>query len=167
MRKIERKYLAHFINTAGPGEDPVYERLGTDLEELSVQMNARITTRQNILGEKSVQITGYEKTARVEPYYAVVGSALFDRLQGIIDRGEVLEQLKAEVVEVRIWDPDGDPNFDPEHTSFFPAVRETVYLEVVGYGGSCDGYQIPFMIHYTDQRCSGVFHLKLRRFEEV
>ena len=31
MAKIERKYLAHFINTAESGQ-AVYERLGKDLE---------------------------------------------------------------------------------------------------------------------------------------
>ena len=35
MAKIERKYLAHFINTAVDGEVAVYERLGRYLEEYS------------------------------------------------------------------------------------------------------------------------------------
>ena len=79
MAKIERKYLAHFINTAASGE-AVYERLGKDLEEFSPELAATVDTKKNILGETSVVISGYEKTGAVEPYYADSDSALFTRL---------------------------------------------------------------------------------------
>ena len=76
MAKIERKYLAHFINASMPGEDAVYVRLGTDLEEYSPEMAAQVDTKKNILGETSILISSYEKTASVEPYYAEKGAAL-------------------------------------------------------------------------------------------
>ena len=85
MAKIERKYMAHFLNGAKPGEEAVYERLGQDLEEFAPELSAQVETKKNILGENSVVISGYEKTAAVEPYYAQSGSALFTRLQEIID----------------------------------------------------------------------------------
>ncbi len=89
MAKIERKFLAHFINTAATGE-AVYERLGKDLEEYSPELSAQVDTKKNILGQTSILISGYEKTAAVEPYYAESGTGLFERLQGIIDEGKVL-----------------------------------------------------------------------------
>ena len=82
MAKIERKYMAHFINAAKEGE-AVYERLGQDLEEFSPEMSAQVETKKNILGENSVLISGYEKTAAVEPFYANQGSQLFQRLQPV------------------------------------------------------------------------------------
>ena len=69
MAKIERKYMAHFINASKTGE-AAYERLGQDLEEFSPEMSAQVETKKNILGESSVLISGYEKTAAVEPFYA-------------------------------------------------------------------------------------------------
>jgi hypothetical protein len=97
MSKIERKYLAHFINAAALGEDKAqYERLGKDLEEFSPELSAQVETRKNILGQTSVVISGYEKTGAVEPYYAEEGSALFARLQDIIDEGRVLEDVKTD-----------------------------------------------------------------------
>ena len=33
MAKIERKFLAHYINTETTGSSPEYVRLGKDLEE--------------------------------------------------------------------------------------------------------------------------------------
>lgn len=63
MPKIERKYLAHYINTA-PGEtSAVYEILGKDLEELNVELNAEVESKKNILGETSVNVSSYEAQA--------------------------------------------------------------------------------------------------------
>ena len=155
MAKIERKYMAHFINAAKDGE-AVYERLGQDLEEFSPEMSAQVETKKNILGESSVVISGYEKTASVEPFYAQKGSALFARLQEIIDGDLVLDELKAEVVDVKLWDGTEDSNY--------PAVKEAVYIEITSYGGDTTGYQIPFTLHYTGEKVKGNFNLTTRTF---
>ena len=156
MAKIERKYMAHFLNAAKPGEEAVYERLGQDLEEFAPEMSAQVETKKNILGESSVVIAGYEKTAAVEPFYAQAGSQLFERLQEIIDNDLVLDDLKAEVVDVKLWD---------ENTAgSFPAVKETVYLEVTSYGGDTTGYQIPFTLHYTGEKKKGSFNVATKTF---
>ena len=104
MAKIERKYLAHYINTAASGEEAKYTRLGKDLEEFAPEMAAEVETKKNILGETNVLISGYQKTASVEPYYAEAGSELFDRLQAIVDNNLVLEDLKTDVVEIKLWE---------------------------------------------------------------
>lgn len=156
MAKIERKYMAHFLNAAKSGEEAVYERLGQDLEEFAPEMAAQVETKKNILGESSIVIAGYEKTAAVEPFYAQEGSALFARLQQIVDDSLVLDDLQADVVDVKLWEQaeNGD----------FPAVKETVYLEVTSYGGDTTGYQIPFTIHYTGQRVKGSFNVTTKTF---
>ena len=156
MAKIERKYLAHFINTAVPGEDVVYERLGKDLEEFSPELSAQVDTKKNILGETSILISGYEKTASVEPYYAEAGSALFERLQSIIDNGLLLDELKTDVVEVKLW--------EANEGNVYPAIREEAYIEVTSYGGDTTGYQIPFTLHYTGVKTRGTFHPGTKTF---
>ena len=156
MAKIERKYLAHFINTAAPGEEAVYERLGKDLEEYSPEMSAQVDTKKNILGETSVLISSYEKTGAVEPYYAESGSGLFERLQGIIDEAKVLDDVKADIVEVKLWE-------DAEGTAY-PAIREECYIEVTSYGGDTTGYQIPFTVHYTGAKVKGTFDVSTKVF---
>lgn len=143
MAKIERKYLAHYINTAVSGE-AAYERLGKDLEEFSPELSAQVDTKKNILGETSILISSYEKTASVEPYYAETGDRLFDRLQAIIDDGLVLDQLKTDVVEVKLWENPQD--------RVYQAIREDAYIEVSSYGGDTSGYQIPFTLHFTSTR---------------
>ena len=157
MSKIERKYLAHFINAATLGEDKAqYERLGKDLEEFSPELSAQVETRKNILGQTSVVISGYEKTGAVEPYYAEEGSALFARLQDIIDEGRVLEDVKTDVVEVKLWE-------NAENGSY-SAIREEVYIEVTSYGGDTTGYQIPFKVHFTGNKQKGTFNVETREF---
>ena len=155
MAKIERKYLAHFINTAESGE-AVYERLGKDLEEFSPELSAQVDTKKNILGETSVIISSYEKTGSVEPYYAEAGTGLFQRLQAIIDGSLVLDDLKTDVVEVKLWE-------DAENGAY-PAIREEVYIEVNSYGGDTTGYQIPFTLHFTGNKTAGTFDVATRAF---
>ena len=120
MAKIERKYLAHFINTAQTGEEAAYERLGKDLEEFSPELAAQVDSKKNILGQNSILISSYEKTGSVEPYYAEQDSGLFQRLQGIIDDNLVLDALKTDVVEVKLWENAQD--------GVYPAVKEEAFM---------------------------------------
>jgi len=159
MAKIERKYLAHFINTAAGKEEAVYERLGKDLEEFSPELSAQVDKKKNILGETSILISSYEKSASVEPYYAESGSALFMRLQTIIDEQQVLDDLKSDVVEVKLW--------EPTEGSVYPAVKEEVFIEVTSYGGDTTGYQIPFTVHFTGNRVKGTFDVSTKTFTKA
>ena len=157
MAKIERKYLAHYINAAKVGAEAAsYERLGKDLEEFSPELAAQVDTKKNILGETSVLISSYEKTGTVEPYYAEQGSALFERLQDIIDNQLVLDDLKTDVVEVKLW--------DEAEAGAYPAIKEEAYIEVTSYGGDTTGYQIPFTLHFTGVRTKGTFNVSTKTF---
>jgi len=152
MAKIERKYLAHYIGT-GEG---AFERLGKDLEEFSPELAAQVDTKKNILGENSVVISGYEKTGAVEPYYAESDSQLFQKLQAIIDGDLVLDDLKCDVVEVKLWEQAVDGKY--------PAVKEQAYIEVTSYGGDTTGYQIPFTLHFTGEKVKGSFDIAAKEF---
>lgn len=156
MAKIERKYLAHYINTATPGGEAVYERLGKDLEEFSPELAAEVETKKNIFGETSVAVTGYTKTAAAEPFYAEKDSALFARLQAIVDDSLVLDDLKTDVVEVKLWE-DGTGGA-------YPAIQEEAVIEVTSYGGDTTGYQIPFTVHYTGVKTKGTFNVQTKTF---
>ncbi len=157
MAKIARKLMAHFIDTATTGT-PSYERLGTDLEEFTTEMGAQVDSTKNILGETSTKVSSYEKTASVEPFNADQDSALFTRLQDIIDAEKTLDELKTTVVEVHLWDED-------ETTSgTYVAYKEDAIIEVVSYGGDATGYQIPFNIHLTGGRVKGTFVLSTKTF---
>lgn len=151
MPKIQRKFLAHYIDA---GQDS-YIRLGRELEAYSPKLSACVEKTKNILGQTQVYITGYEKTAPVKTYYARQDDPLFARLQAIIDGDLVLDALQTSVVEVRLWEGSG---------SRFPAVRELAYMEVTSYGGDGGGYQIPFILHHTGIKEKGTFDVSTKTF---
>lgn len=158
MAKIERKFMAHYMN-ATPASTASYERLGSDLEELNVEMNAEIETTQNILGESSTKLSSYAAQASVEPYYADKGSPFFSFLQDIIDGRKTLDDCKSDAVEVHMWE---------EATGgAYKAYKETVIVEVVSYGGDTTGYQIAFNVHYQGDRKAGTFDPSTKTFTEA
>ena len=155
-QKMQRKFFQNFVDTSMNGTTASYYRLGKDLEEFSAEMSAQVETKKNILGESSILISGYEKTASVEPYYAEEGTALFQRLQDILDNASVLDEMKTDVVEVKLWNPAQD--------GVYPAIREEAYIEITSYGGDTTGYQIPFTLHYTGNRTHGTFDVASKTF---
>lgn len=160
--KIERKYMAHYLNAhfANDSEGTAeYVRLGKDLEEYSPELSANVEKKQNILGNTSVTIDSYQKQGEVSPYYAEKGDPLFEKLQAIIDGNMVLDDLKTDIVEVKLW--------NEEASGTFPAVREECYIEVSSYGGDTTGYQIPFNIHYTGVKTTGTFNPSTKAFTEA
>ena len=56
---IERKFLAHYVDAAFSSSTPTYVRLGKNLEEYNEELNPDVEVTKNILGEQSVQHSGY------------------------------------------------------------------------------------------------------------
>ena len=81
MGKIERKYMAHFIDagTLCKGETESWERLGKDLEEYNVELNPDTETKENIIGERTFNHNGYEVSSEADPFYAEDNSVLFEK----------------------------------------------------------------------------------------
>ena len=146
--KIKRKWMAHYIDAALPSASKAeYSRLGKDLEEYIVEMNANVETKNNIWGETSVNLDSYQPQASADPYYAEIG-----------DERQTLDDLKTSVVEVHLWEPveaaDGT----------YVAYKEDAIIEVSSYGGDTTGYQIPFNVHHTGNRVKGKFVLATKTF---
>ena len=154
--KIERRYMAHYLNAAFGKGEASYTRLGSDLEEYSPELTANVEKKSNILGQTSVVIDSYQKQGEVTPYYAEAGDPLFEKLQAIIDGDLVLDELKTDMVEVKLWGEGASGGY--------PAVREECYIEVVSYGGDTTGYQIPFNVHYTGVKTKGTFNVQTKTF---
>ena len=151
--KIQRKYMAHYLNahfaSDSTGKDD-YIRLGRAWKSTARNCRPMWEKKSNILGQTSVTIDSYQKQGEVSPYYAEEGDALFTKLQAIIDGDMVLDDLKTDIVEVKLWDKDS--------AGAYPAVKEECYIEIVSYGGDTTGYQIPFNVHYTGVKSKGTFN---------
>lgn len=162
MPRIERKYMAHYLDAAKPSAvpgTPSYVRLGKDLEEYSPEMSSEVEKSKNICGETSVLLSGYEKSGSVEPYYAEKGDPLFERLQEIVDGMLVLDDCRSTLVDVHLWEEATE--------GAYPAVRWDVVIEVSSHGGDTTGYQIPFTLHYTGARAADTFDPSTKTFTEA
>jgi hypothetical protein len=156
--KIKRKFMAHYIDAATVAGPSSFIRLGSDLEEFTIELNPNVETKSNILGESTTSIDGYEPQASVEPYYAVIGDPLHTRLQKIVDERLTLDDLKTSTIEVHLWEEDATT------TGSYVAYKEDAIIEVVSYGGDTTGYQIPFNLHNTGNRVKGLFALATKTF---
>lgn len=155
--KIARKYMAHYIDASFGGSTANWYRIGKDLEEYNVEMNPDTEVRKNILGESSFVHNGYEISADADPYYAVVGDALFEKLQDIIDTQANDDTCKTDILEVHLWD-------EGSTTGTFVAYKQEAYVVPTSYGGDTSGYQIPFTVNYTGAKIAGKFNTSTSTF---
>ena len=152
---IGREFLVHYINATPKEATTKYVRIGNDLEEYKINLNAEVTKKRNILGENSIKISSYDASSSVDTFYAEKGNALYTFLQDIVDNRKKLDEVKTTALEVHTWDGTAGA---------YVAYEEEVYLEVKDYGGKYDGYQIPFDVHYTGKRKKGKFNESTNKF---
>lgn len=158
MAKIERKYMAHMVDSNFGEGTEAWERLGADLEEFTVELNPDTETSKNILGETSFKHNGYEATSDADPYYAVEGDALFTQLQKICDERLTGDDCKTSMLEVHLWDGTDEGGY--------VAWKQACYVVPNSYGGDTSGYQIPFSVTYVGERVKGTYDPKTKKFTE-
>lgn len=152
--KLERKYLAHFIDSAFNAKAAAYVRLGKDLEEYTIEMNPDGESSKNILGESRYNLKGYEPQGSVDPYYAYEGDALFEQLKKIIDERATGADTQTTVVDVML----------SSSGSVTDAYREDVIVVPTSLGGDTAGVSIPFEVHYAGNRTKGTFDMTTKTF---
>lgn len=154
MAKIERKYLAHYLDATFGDETPSYARLGKDLEEYNEELNPDVEIQKNILGEQNVNHNGYEVQSEVEPFYAEEGDPLFEHLAKIANErltGDACVTTKVDA----LMKADG---------SCVWAYREKVYVIPNTIGGDTSGVQIPFSVYNAGERVKGTWDSGTKTF---
>lgn len=154
MKKVERKYLAHYIDTSFGGTTAAYARLGQDLEEYNEELNPDVEISKNILGEQSVVHNGYEVQSEVDPFYAYEGDPLFEQLSKIANDRLTGDDCKTTKVDVLLAS-DGTVEW---------AYREDVYAVPTQIGGDTSGVQIPFTLYNAGNRVKGTWDTKTKTF---
>ena len=129
---MERKMMAHFIDTSFGGATPSWYRLGEDLEEFNVEMNPDIEQKKNILGNNNFIHNGYETSADAEPFYARVGDALFAKLQAAVDARAQYDGTRTASLEVHLWE-------EGATSGTFVAYKQDCYVVPTSYGGDTSG----------------------------
>lgn len=146
MAKLNRSALIHFINSTPSATSPSWFKIGKDVEDMSVQLNAQMETRRNILDETSVLHNGYEPSFSVDTYYADPTDDIYDFIEGI-----ALGRLKGDACKTQVLEVIVEDTAATSHEAY----REDVMIEVTSYGGSQTGVAIPYTVHFDGNRTAG------------
>ena len=152
--KIERKYLAHYIDANFGNGTPEYVRLGKDLEEYNEELNPDVEVKKNIIGEQNVLHNGYEVQSEVEPFYAYFGDPLFEQVSSIANERKTGSDCITTKVDVLV----------DEESNVLWAYREDVWVVPVSMGGDTSGVQIPFTIYNAGNRVAGEWSVASKSF---
>lgn len=110
--KIERKYMAHMIDTANlcvtTETTSSWYWLGDDLDDYSIEMNAEVEIERDILGNEYVIHDNYDLESNSDMFYARSGDAMFTKLQRIIDNLYTGKRCTTNALEVHMW---GNPTW--------------------------------------------------------
>lgn len=160
----ERKYLAHYIDSAFDAtyKATEYVRLGKDLEEYAIELNPDVETKKNILGENAVAVSGYEVSSSVDPYYYDYDEALSEKIMDIAMNRTTGDGCKTTTVDV-LLKPGATSDAAP---TVVWAYREDCYIVPQSVGGDTTGIQIPFELHRAGNRVKGTFDLTTKKFTE-
>lgn len=148
MAKLTREALAHFLDTSFQ-KDPtkaVWEILGDDIEEMSVELNPDTEPFKNILGQTKIKDNGYEPSMDADPYYADPDSKLYPKLRDIALDRKKGDACKTLMMEVLIE--------DTEAVNHLAYVQE-VMVKPQSYGGDTAGINIPFNVAEDGTRTKG------------
>ena len=159
-KKLERKYLTHWLNPAfTTADDAAYTKLGKDLESFNVELNPKVESVRNILGENSVQHSGYEVSADADPFYYYENDELAQKVLDI-----ALGRLTGDECKTTYLDVVLKPGADGAAPTVVTAWREEVYVVPSSYGGDTSGVQTPFTLHFAGNHVKGDFNLETKVF---
>ena len=142
MGKLNREALAHYIDTAfnkkvSDASKAVFEIIGDDIEEMSVEMNSDVSQVKNILGQTRTVDNGYSPSMDADPFYADPDKKLYPKLRNIAMERLKGDECKTLMLEVIVE--------NTEATTHEAYVRE-VMVKPTSYGGGTEGFNIPFNV---------------------
>lgn len=163
---IERKYLAHFLDSKFDTtyQATEYVKIGKHLEEYSEELNPDVEVTKNILGEQSVVHSGYEVQADVDPfYYQDYDDSLSNKIMELANTRATGDKCKTTMVDV-LLKPGATEDVEP---TVVWAYREDVYVIPNSVGGDTSGIQTPFTVYKAGNRVKGNFDLSSKKFTAI
>ena len=142
--KLKRSALAHFLDSAwnkkvADASKAVFEILGDDIEDMSVEMNPDTTQRKNVLGQTKTTDNGFTPSMSADPWYADTDSKLYPHMRDIVFEQLTGDERKTLMLEVIIDDTEADA-----HLAYLREVKVTP----TSYGGGTEGVNIPFTVDF-------------------
>lgn len=142
--KLKREALAHYLDSAwnkkvADASEAVFEILGDDIEEMSVEMNPDTSQMKNILGQTKTTDNGFTPSMSAEPWYADTESKLYPHMRDIVMEQMTGDERKTLMLEVIVEDTEAET-----HAAYLREVKVTP----TSYGGGTEGFNIPFTVDF-------------------
>ena len=149
--KLTREALAHYLDSAwnkkvADASKAVFEILGDDIEDMSVEMNPDTTQMKNILGQTKTTDNGFTPTMSADPWYANTDSKLYPHMRDIVMEQMTGDERKTLMLEVIVESTEA-----VEHTAYLREVKVTP----TSYGGGTEGFNIPFTVDFDGAYVKG------------
>ena len=151
MAKLNREAIGHYLDTkfntkVDDVEKAEFEIIGDDIEEMSVELNSDTEQIKNILGQTKTRDNGYTPSMDAEPFYADPDKKLYPKLRDIAMDRLKGDKCKTLMLEVIVEDTSAET-----HTAW---LRE-VMVKPQSYGGSTEGFNIPFTVSEDGESVKG------------
>ena len=142
MSKLNREALAHYLDTAwnksvADVSKAVFEIIGDDIEDMSVELNSDTEQTKNILGQTKTMDNGFSPTMSADPFYADPEKLLYTKLRNIAMKRLKGAECQTLMLEVIVEDTEA-----ATHAAY---VREVI-VKPTSYGGGTEGFNIPFEV---------------------
>lgn len=144
MGRLNREALAHYLDTEWNKSikdvsKAVFEILGDDIEDMSVEMNPDTSQIKNILGQTKTTDNGFTPSMSADPWYANTESKLYPHMRDIVMEQLSGDERKSLMLEVIVENTE-----EPTHTAYAREVKVTP----TSYGGGTEGVNIPFTVDF-------------------
>lgn len=142
MAKLNREAMATYLDTVfntkvADVSKAVFEIIGDDIEEMSVELNPDTEQNKNILGQTKTKDNGYEPSMDADPFYADPEKKLYPKIRDI-----ALGRLKGAACKTLMLEVFVEDTEATTHTAY---VRE-VMVKPQSYGGDTGGLNFPFNV---------------------
>lgn len=145
--KLNRSHLLHYLDSTFDvsKNTPAWAILGTDIEDMSVELNPDTSIKKNVLDETTVEDNGYEPALDLDTFYAEPGDALYEKLKDIMMNRRTGDYCRTLILEIIV----------DKTTGAYDAWTEEVVVKPQSYGGPQGGVNIPFNISFSGNRKAG------------
>lgn len=156
--KIKREEFKLFADISGTAT-PEWELIGSGVEDMSLAMNPNVTTVTDVTGETVTSLDKYEKQTDVSPVRAKRDSKLFAVLYDIVKEEKTLSDVEHNFLCVNIFD-----STTSGEVTVYAAWTQKAVVAVQNYGGSTEGLDIPFNLHWFGEKTYGAFNPTTKAF---
>lgn len=142
--------------TSGNAVTQTFEAIGKDNDELTRELNNEVESKENVLGETTVEITKAPQITSVDPCYYRSEGLLAQKLKSIEwedkDGDEVIEKF----MEV-------DLTVEPV-SGAYPAFIQEAAIDLKSVGGDTKGLAYPFDLNWVGPKTYGTFNPTSKTF---